>query len=390
MGDAADDILRSFKLTEADSKVYETVKEKFESHFVKRRNVIFERAKFNNRKQEQGEPVDAFITALYTLAEHCNYGALYDEMIRDRIVVGLRNLSLSEKLQLDAGLTLATAVTKVRQAEAVKKQQPLLRGETPATAGRKHDLPVGAVQRGKWLSKGSRQNTKPKATTHYQFGRNSQSQGTCTRCGKSPHDRQSCPARDAVCRKCSKRGHFQAVCRSSARVGEIHQVDPPEAFLGGVDTQGTPDNPWRLSLMLNGTPTEFEINTGAEVTAISKERHEKIGSPPLSRPSQTLKGPSDYSLPVTGCFTGLLKRGSQEVQQQIYVVRNLRRQLLGRPAIEALELAVQVGAIFDEGATPVQMFPQLFEGLGKLEGEYAIKLAPDQTPSHLPYQFQDE
>ena len=149
MGDAADDILRSFKLTEADSKVYETVKEKFESHFVKRRNVIFERATFNNRKQEQGEPVDAFITALYTLAEHCNYGALYDEMIRDRIVVGLRNLSLSEKLQLDAGLTLATAVTKVRQAEAVKKQQPLLRGETPAIAGRKHDLPVGAVQRGK-------------------------------------------------------------------------------------------------------------------------------------------------------------------------------------------------------------------------------------------------
>ena len=157
-------------------------------------------------------------------------------------------------------------------------------------------------------------------------------------------------------------------------------MDPPEAFLGGVDTQGTLDNPWRLSLMLNGTPTDFEIDTGAEVTAISKERHEKIGSLPLSRSSQTLKGPSDYSLPVTGCFTGLLKRGSQEVQQQIYVVRNLRRQLLGRPAIEALELAVRVGAIFDEGATPVQMFPQLFEGLGKLEGKYAIKLRPDSKP----------
>ena len=70
------------------------------------------------------------------------------------------------------------------------------------------------------------------------------------------------------------------------------------------------------------------------------------------------------------------------MQQQIYVVRNLRRQLhvLGRPAIEALELAVRVGAIFDEGATPVQMFPQLFEGLGKLEGEYAVKLRPDSKP----------
>ena len=84
MGDKADDILRSFKLSEADTKVYSEVKSKFERHFVKRRNVIFERAKFNSRKQEPGETVDAFITDLY---EHCSYGDLHDEMIRDRIVV---------------------------------------------------------------------------------------------------------------------------------------------------------------------------------------------------------------------------------------------------------------------------------------------------------------
>ena len=107
---------------------------------MKRRNVIFERAKFNSRKQEPNEPVDVFITALYTLAEHCNYGTLHDEMVRDRIVVGIRDSSLSEKLQLDAELTLSTAVAKVRQAEEVKKQQPLLRGETPATGEKKPDI----------------------------------------------------------------------------------------------------------------------------------------------------------------------------------------------------------------------------------------------------------
>ena len=75
MGDEADGILRSFGLTEADSKKYDTVLAKFEAHFVKRRNVIFsERAKFNMRRQDEGEPVDAFITALYGLAEHCGYG----------------------------------------------------------------------------------------------------------------------------------------------------------------------------------------------------------------------------------------------------------------------------------------------------------------------------
>ena len=43
---------------------------KFECHFVKKINVIFERAKFNQRKQEEGESVDDFVTALYCLSEH--------------------------------------------------------------------------------------------------------------------------------------------------------------------------------------------------------------------------------------------------------------------------------------------------------------------------------
>ena len=64
-------------------------------------NVIFERAKFNRRRQEKGETVDTFIIALHTLAEHCNFGTLTDEMIRDRIVVGLLDAKLSEKLQLE-------------------------------------------------------------------------------------------------------------------------------------------------------------------------------------------------------------------------------------------------------------------------------------------------
>ena len=63
--------------------------------------MIFDRAKFNMRKQEPSEPVDAFITDLYCLSEHCEFGALREELIRDRIVVGLQDVKLSEKLQMD-------------------------------------------------------------------------------------------------------------------------------------------------------------------------------------------------------------------------------------------------------------------------------------------------
>lgn len=61
---------------EGDDLKYDKVKEKFDQYFTIKRNVIYERAKFNQRKQEQDEPAETFITSLYCLAEYCNYGVL--------------------------------------------------------------------------------------------------------------------------------------------------------------------------------------------------------------------------------------------------------------------------------------------------------------------------
>ena len=94
-------MLNSLNLTYTQLKQYHTIKTRFDGHFVVCRNVIFEREKFNRSRQEQGETVNLFITALYALAEDWDYGTFKDEMIRDRIVVGLQDSKLSEKLQLD-------------------------------------------------------------------------------------------------------------------------------------------------------------------------------------------------------------------------------------------------------------------------------------------------
>lgn len=48
-------------------------------------------------------------------------------MIRDRIVVGIRDEAMSQKLQLDADLTLKSAKKMIRQHEAVQEQQAQLR-----------------------------------------------------------------------------------------------------------------------------------------------------------------------------------------------------------------------------------------------------------------------
>ena len=126
MGDEGDDILQSFGMIADDRKKYNAVKNKFEGHSIIKRHVIFERARFNMRVQTEGESVDTFITDLYTLAELCNFSDLRDELIRDRIVVGIRDKALSERLQLEADLTLGRAVNLIRQKEVVRKQQSLM------------------------------------------------------------------------------------------------------------------------------------------------------------------------------------------------------------------------------------------------------------------------
>ena len=50
-------------------------------------------------------------------------------MICDRLVVGIRDRKLSERLQLDDNLTLDEAVRQVHQSETVHQQQSLLREE---------------------------------------------------------------------------------------------------------------------------------------------------------------------------------------------------------------------------------------------------------------------
>lgn len=379
VGDEADDILRSFTLSSEDSKKYATVKGKFDSHFVKRRNVIFERAKFNMRRQQDGEPVDAFIMALYGLAKNCGYGDLHNEMIRDLIVVGIRDVALSEKLQLKADLTLDEAVTQVRQSEAVKLQQPLLRNRSEGKA----DTPVGAVNRGRTWHRPkpenkSRQNTR--ATPAIQSGGST----ACTRCGKRPaHDHQHCSAKDVTCRKCGKRGHYQAVCRS-ARVSQVDtHADYSDVFLGAMGD--TTNSPWSVTIDVNETPIELHIDNGAEVTVISEEAWRKVGQPVLSPPDRTLRGPDTHKLPTTGRFTAKLSKDESIAEEQIYVVKGLHKPLLGRPAIDKLRLVSRISAVdqTDQDQTPADKLPKLFEGLSRLQGEYWIELQERAEPYAL-------
>ena len=139
---------------------------------------------------------------LYCLLEYCGYGTLLNEMIRNRIVVRLRDATLSEKLQLDSDLNLDKAVKSARESASNKQQQTLLRNDFQEEC-------VGDTveKQTDWRHGNSKK--KPRRDTPQTLPK------TSLRCGISPeHSRQQCPAREEQCYKCGKRGHFQIMCRS--------------------------------------------------------------------------------------------------------------------------------------------------------------------------------
>lgn len=75
-----------------------------------------------------GESVEKYITALYQLVETCEYSLFKEEMLRDRLVVGIKDVALSELLQMDPKLTLKKPNPTVCQ-EVVQEQLQLLQAK---------------------------------------------------------------------------------------------------------------------------------------------------------------------------------------------------------------------------------------------------------------------
>ena len=308
----------------------------------------------------------AFIMDLYCLPEHCGFGELHDELIRDRIVVGLRDSRLSEKLQLQADLTLESAVTAARQTEQVKKEQASLKGKLVGDGKQKQ---VDAVE--KEQSQGKR---------HGKRGQHSKPPSTCTRCGRSPlRNKSECPAKDEQCHQCGKRGHFKRMCRNPPRVNTIQQ----EAFLGEVKAKK--DSQWMVELLLNGSPVSFKVDTGADMTVVPEKTLKSIKGSEL-RPAETaLYGPNRQRIPSLGQATMVLQKGDKEIKEEVFVVPQADQALLGKPAIEALGLLQRIDVVNEEDDVTVikQRYPKLFQGLGKLAGKYKIRLKEDANPFAL-------
>ena len=225
---------------------------KFDEYFKVRKNIIYERAKFNTRDQREGETADEYITALYELIETCEYGTL-------------NKVILCEKLQLETDLTLESVKKSIRQKEAVRQQSKEL-----ATSTKQHLVEDVTRQT-------TRQPPRSRAGTASK-PQDSVTPLKCIRCGRRKHQgNEKCPAKNVRCHNYKKRGQFKAHClskTSQASTGEVEAEEEGAAFLGMLSSESS--SSWRSTVSFNHKAVEFKLDMGAEVTAVSEETYKRV------------------------------------------------------------------------------------------------------------------
>ena len=208
-------------------------------------------------------------------------------------------------------------------------------------------------------------------------------QGKCSHYGHGPHSRQQCPARDTECHTCKKKEHYSAQCFHKLVADVAMEPDATDHYnMVYLNTIGADQaTTWNCTISVNGHEVPFKVDTGAEMTVISKDLWTSLPLSKLKPPTKSLQRPDSKPLKVTGNLCATLQYRGHECTQPTFVVKRLQHNLLGLPGIQALHVLAQVDAI----STPIpEQYPTLFKGLGTFKGNsYTIQLKPDAKPFAL-------
>lgn len=184
----------------------------FDKRCDPKKNETVERFQFYRRSQQAGDTFNKFLAEIRIFADTCHFGALKDSMIRDRIICGVSDSGLRERL-----LRLADC-SSLQGSWSVKGTE---QGDW-STGAQEAGASVHAVNSHKKSFKKQSQKSQ-RLQKQQQHQQNRQDSSHCKYCG-SPHPKQqgNCKAYGHRCGKCHKLHHFEKVCNSTK--SSVHQI----------------------------------------------------------------------------------------------------------------------------------------------------------------------
>ena len=396
--------------SEEQKKDIDVVLQQLQHYCIGETNEIYERYKFNKRDQELNESVDAYVTALRTLAKMCNFGILEDSLIRDRIVIGVKDNQARKKLLQVSKLTLKDCIDICRSYETTSHQLKEINQEEVHALQpfRDRSVPDPPIER----------------EIHCKF---------CTK--THAWNKLKCPAWGKTCSSCGMRNHFAVACKAKttppAKAKPPVKVPPPRRNRKSVHAVGDSDSDEYVAsvdvkervcsvedryrkdklfatMELNDQQVQFQLDSGATVNILPEETFKQLygedSVPLLDNAEVTLIMYNKTEEKPLGKkrVRVVNPKNGKKYSVEFVVVKGKCKPLLGLRASEQMNLisvinenilTVQTQASLQDTAIAsstltkeyiLKKFADVFDGDGKLEGDLHLEIDPTVPPVQLP------
>lgn len=427
IGEDARDVIKTQEIHALKASSVESIIGKLDSYFLPAKNTSVQRHKFNTRKQAEGEDFNSFLGDLRKIANECDFKTLKDSLIADRIVCGIYNSRIKERLLREEKLTLEKAINICKAAEETEKHIQELEEQKNA----KEEAEINEIKKNAMeTSRNYDANHRPrnafggKRQTAYQYrparnstyearGRERETADTrtvqkheststanaddnaCGRCGHVHFRKDYCPAKGKVCKICNKVNHFARMCYfNKQKVNVIEQDEQSENFVlesiinKSENIKEINCMDWFINVFVIDCKktVKCKLDTGAQINVLPFYICKRLNLLNKITPSEQSLKITNYGgneLQVFGSLK-LLCQINDKNYELVFVVLQTNENaapIVGIKTIKELDLLKlqQINAITKESV--LANYKHLFNGIGKIKNyKCDFKLKENYTP----------
>lgn len=322
-----------------------------------------------------------------------NYGSLLDSLIRDRVVVGIRDNGTRKRLLQESKLTLNRCIDICRSSEATATQLQAM--------GNQEDVQFVADGKPKgWQAK---EDTKTPA-------RSGKAVISCKFCGnKHVRSREECPAWGKSCKKCGEKNHFAVKCsklqkpaskqrKKKQRVHAMASSSSSEEYLLTMSVDRIDSHKLYAKMVVNGYDIQFQLDSGATVNVLPVRQYKQVcGDPELNELEASQAVLSMYN-GTEMCPLGKKRisirnpKNNRKYNLEFQIVGEENKPVLGASAIQGMKLITvnKQNILTVEGtgcltmSQVVAQYKDVFEGEGMLEEKLHLHVDQSVRPVQLP------
>ena len=391
VGTEGREIFNSWTITAEQGQDYVFLFDQFRRHSAPQTNTVFSRYVFQTRNQREDEPFSSFVTDLRVLVKDCKYEKA-DEMVRDKIVTGIKQDEIRGKLLTEGDdLTMTKAIQIATSYETTQAQLKSMKIDSK--------LELDAIKKS---SKKPYHNKKEKE----------EKKSLCKNCGTS-HPVKQCPAFGKECNYCKKLHHYEDFCfkkkfdqrkQKSKKVHVIEDDDEDDFFIGSIEQDEKSNTAFANIELTEGEIVRnirFKIDTGAQANILPLSIfNKKIGSTEKLEPNKNkLVSYTGQHLNTKGQIRLKSRYKHREEMLTFHVVDTEAEPILGLQACIDLQLVKLLLSVEEKQLSSMtadsvkQDYPHLFSGMGDL-GEAKIQLQEEavgviDAPRRVPLALKD-